>query len=409
MADRVRSEDRSVVLRPLRDFLHTEAAGGVALLLAAAVALVWANSPWQDAYVELWDTVLRIDIGDWELALDLRGWINEGLMTIFFLVVGLEIKRELVDGELREPRRAALPAIAAVGGMIVPAVLYLAVNAGGDGSSGWAIPMATDIAIAVGVVSLLGARIAPSLKIFLLTLAIADDVGAIAVIAIVFSEDLDVRSILIAAGLVIVLTFARRLHVQLAVVYVALGIALWLALHESGIHATIAGVIVGLMTPTRPVRRRDVIDAEEVDDQSVSVVEWLEHLLHPWTSFLIVPLFALANAGVPITGGALADAASSPVTYGIVLGLVIGKPIGIALFTWVAVRAGIGVLPTASTWRAIAGIGAVAGIGFTVSLFVTGLAFDDVGMQDEAKIGILAASLIAAVIGAVILSSAKRQ
>ena len=200
MADRVRSEDRSVVLRPLRDFLHTEAAGGVALLLAAAVALVWANSPWQEAYVELWDTVLPIDIGDWELALDLRGWINEGLMTIFFLVVGLEIKRELVDGELREPRRAALPAIAAVGGMIVPAALYLAVNAGGDGSSGWAIPMATDIAIAVGVVSLLGARIAPSLKIFLLTLAIADDVGAIAVIAIVFSEDLDVRSILIAAG-----------------------------------------------------------------------------------------------------------------------------------------------------------------------------------------------------------------
>ncbi len=330
-------------------------------------------------------------------------------MTIFFFVVGLEIKRELVDGELREPRRAALPAIAAIGGMIVPAALFLAVNAGGDGSSGWAIPMATDIAIAVGVVSLLGARVAPSLKIYLLTLAIADDVGAIVVIAVVFSDDLDPVAIGVAAAIVLALGFSRRLQVQLAVVYVVLGFALWLALHEAGLHATLAGVVLGLMTPTRPVRRTDVIDAEELPDQTVSVVEWLEHLLHPWTSFLIVPLFALANAGVPVTGGALADAMSSPVTYGIVLGLVIGKPVGIALFTWAAVRLGIGVLPSASTWRAIAGIGAVAGIGFTVSLFVTGLAFDEIALQDEAKIGILAASIIAAVVGSVILSSAKRQ
>ena len=419
----VRSDERSVVLSPLRDFLRTESAGGVFLLAAAVVALVWANSPWQDSYAELWETVLSIDLGGHELSLDLRGWINEGLMAIFFFVVGLEIKRELVDGELREPRRAALPAIAAIGGMIVPAFLFLAINAGGDASAGWAIPMATDIAIAVGVVSLLGARVAPSLKIFLLTLAIVDDVGAIVIIAIVYPGDLDVGAMVVAAALVGAAEAGRRMHVHAVLPYVALGLALWLALHESGIHATLTGVILGLLAPTRPFRQRDLIDADELTDlssveaahhtmvvarQSVSVVEWLEHLLHPWTSFVIVPLFALANAGVPITGGALSDALSSPLTYGIVIGLVVGKPVGITVFTWAAVRLGIGELPTAVTWRGIVGIGAVAGIGFTVSLFVTGLAFDDVALQDEAKIGILVASTIAAVAGSVILLGSDR-
>ena len=418
-----RSDDRSVVLTPLRDFLRTEAAGGVALLVAAAVALVWANSPWQDSYVELWDTVLSIELGDWGISLDLQEWINEGLMAIFFFVVGLEIKRELVDGDLREPRRAALPAIAAAGGMIVPALLFLAVNASGDGSSGWAIPMATDIAIAVGVVSLLGARVAPSLKVFLLTLAIVDDIGAIAVIAIVYPDDLDAGAIAVAAALVIVVIAARRLQVQSVLLITAVGAALWLALQESGIHATLTGVFLGLMTPSRPLRQHDLIDADELTDlssveaahrtmviarQSVSVVEWLEHVLHPWTSFVIVPLFALANAGVPVTGGALTDSLSSPITYGIVVGLVVGKPVGIVLFAWVAVRLGLGELPVGGSWRGIAGIGAVAGIGFTVSLFVTGLAFDDVALQDEAKIGILLASTIAAIVGSAVLRRRER-
>ena len=414
----------SVVLRPLRDFLHTEAAGGVVLLAAAVVALVWANSPWKESYADLWHTRLAIDLGGHVLDLDLREWINDGLMAIFFFVVGLEIKRELVDGELRDPRRAALPAIAAVGGMAVPGLLYASINAGGDGAAGWGIPVATDIAMAVGVLSLLGARIVPSLRLYLLALAIVDDIGAILIIAIFYSSDIDTTSLALAVVLVLVVGAARRAGVQRLIVYVLLGAGLWLALHESGVHATLTGVVLGLMAPTAPIRHHDLIDADELADvstveaarttvalarQSVSVVEWLEHLLHPWTSFVIVPLFALANAGVPVTSDALSAAASSPITYGVVLGLVVGKPIGIAGFTWLATRLRIAELPPGATWGGIVGVGALAGIGFTVSLFVTGLAFDDPVRQDEAKIGILAASTIAAVVGSLILSRVGRS
>ena len=345
MAQRVRSDERSVVLSPLRDFLRTESAGGVALLAAAAVALVWANSPWQDSYVELWETVLSIDLGGHELSLDLRGWINEGLMAIFFFVVGLEIKRELVDGELREPRRAALPAIAAVGGMIVPATavprhqrrwrrLFRVGDPDGDrhrhrrrrGQPA----RCTRRTVAQDLPPHAGdrrrrrrhRRSSPS------------SIPTISTPVRWWSPPPSSSPSRSPAGCT-----CNRFSS-----YVVLGLALWLALHESGIHATLTGVILGLMTPTRPMRRRDLIDADELTDlssveaahrtmvvarQSVSVVEWLEHLLHPWTSFVIVPLFALANAGVPITGGALSDALSSPLTYGIVIGLVVGKPVGI--------------------------------------------------------------------------------
>ncbi|HEU4839945.1 MAG TPA: Na+/H+ antiporter NhaA, partial [Ilumatobacteraceae bacterium] len=339
-----------------------------------------------------------------------------------FRVVGLEIKRELVEGELREPRRAALPVIAAIGGMVTPALIYVAFNAGGDGAAGWAIPVATDVAMAIGVVSLLGARIDPSLKLFLLALAIVDDIGAIAIIAIFYSDGIDVRA---AAGAVVVVgavVACRSLGVRSMVVYVALGATLWLAVHESGIHATIAGVVLGLLTPTRPLRRAELVDTAELTDlsdveqarrtvdrarDSVSVVEWLEHLLHPWTSFVIVPLFALANAGVPVSADALGDAVTSPITHGIVVGLVVGKLVGVSAFTWLAVRLGVGALPGTATWRGIVGIGGVAGIGFTVSVFVTGLAFDDRPLlQDDAKIAILAASSIAAVVGVAILRRA---
>jgi NhaA family Na+:H+ antiporter len=416
--DRPSSDDASVVLRPLRDFLHTEAAGGVVLLLGAVVAIVWANSPWKASYVELWQTHLAIDLGGHVLDLDLRDWVNDGLMAVFFFVVGLEIKRELVEGELREPRRAALPAIAALGGMAVPALIYLAFNAGGPGRDGWGIPVATDIAMAVGVLSLLGARVVPSLRLFLLALAIVDDIGAILIIAVFYTEDVDLVALAGAGVIVIVVGLARKAGIQQVPVYVALGAGLWLCLHDSGIHATLTGVVLGLMAPTRPVRHRDLIDADELDvstveqaratvttaRRSVSVVEWLEHLLHPWTSFVIVPLFALANAGVPVTSDALSAAVSSPITYGVVVGLVVGKLVGVTTFTWLATRLGIGDLPPGATWPGIIGIGALAGIGFTVSLFVTALAFDDVVRQDEAKIGILAASLIAAVLGSVLLS-----
>jgi Na+:H+ antiporter, NhaA family len=411
------------VIAPLREFLHTESAGGVILAVAALVALVWANSPWKDAYFDLWHTDLSISLGDHTLDLDLQEWVNEGLMAIFFFVVGLEIKRELVEGELRGAHRAVLPAVAALGGMVVPALIYLAINAGGDGADGWGIPMATDIAMAVGILSLLGRRVVPSLKLFLLALAIVDDIGAIAVIAIFYTDDIDYDSLLIAMGLVAALVVMRSLDVRTTLPPLAVGCGLWLALHESGVHATVAGVILGLMAPTRPHLQPELVDESALTDlssvaaaretatlarQSISVVEWLEHVLHPWSSFVIVPLFALANAGVTISTDALSDAVTSAVTLGALLGLVVGKLAGITAFTWLAARLGIGVLPEGATWRGIAGVAAVAGIGFTVSLFITGLAFDDPGLQDEAKVGILAAAIVAGALGAVVLAAPGR-
>ena len=411
-----------VLIAPLREFLHTESAGGVVLVVAALVALVWANSPWSDAYQDLWHTELAISLGERTLDLDLREWVNDGLMAIFFFVVGLEIKRELVEGELRGIRRAALPALAAIGGMAAPALIYVAVNAGGVGARGWGIPMATDIAMAVGIVALLGSRVHPSLKLFLLALAIVDDIGAITVIAIFYSGHIDAGSLLIAVGLVLVLVLVRLVGVRSTLIPLALGVGLWLALEESGVHATIAGVVLGLLAPTRPHIQRELVDVDVLTDissaraaretaslarQSVSVVEWLEHVLHPWTSFVIVPLFALANAGITLSATAVSDAATSRVAIGVLLGLVVGKLVGISALTWMAVRLNIGVLPEGATGRSIAGIAAVAGIGFTVSIFVTDLAFDDPAIQNEAKVAILAAAVVAGGIGALILSRAS--
>jgi NhaA family Na+:H+ antiporter len=403
---------------PVAEFLHLEAAGGIVLVIATVVALVWANSPWQDSYQTLWSTHLDIELGSRSLDLTLQEWVNDGLMAIFFFVVGLEIKRELVEGELNDPRRAALPAVAAVGGMVVPALIYLAITAGGDGAEGWGIPMATDIAMAAGVLSLLGSRIRPSLKLFLLALAIVDDIGAIAVIAVFYSEDIHLDALVVAAAIIVVVVVIRRLGVRPVPVYVGLGAGLWLALHEAGLHATIAGVVLGLMAPTRPIRRREDVSDEKLRDvstpetarettilarESISVVAWLEHLLHPWTSFVVVPVFALANAGVVLSASALSDAATSRVTYGVVVGLVVGKLVGISLFGWLAVRLRVGALPEGVGWPGIVGVAAVGGIGFTVSIFVTGLAFTDADLQDQAKIGILAATVLASALGAAVL------
>ena len=411
-------------IRPLGDFLHTESAGGVLLVIATVIALVWANSPWQTSYTDFWSTHVAISLGSHTLDLTLQDWINDGLMTLFFFVVGLEIKRELVEGELREPRRAALPAIAAAGGMIVPALIFLAITVGTSASRGWGIPVATDIAMAVGVVSLLGSRVAPSLKLFLLALAIVDDIGAILVIAIFYSHGIHLDALGVAALLVIAVVVARRIGVWYTPLYVVLGLALWLALHESGLHATIDGVILGLMAPTRPIRQREYVDADALTDistaataretatlarESVSVVEWLEQLLHPWTSFVIVPLFALANAGIPLGATAISDAFSSRVTYGVLVGLVVGKLVGITFFAWLAVRIGAGRLPDGVRRGQIVGVAALGGIGFTVSIFVTGLAFDDAQLIDQAKIGILAASIVAGALGALILTRVRRS
>ena len=338
-------------IRPLRDFLAAEAAGGAVLLVAAAVALVWANSPWKASYNDLWTTRLSIGLGDHVLALDLRHWVNEGLMTVFFFVVGLEIKRELVEGELRQPRQAALPAIAAVGGMVVPAVIYALINLDGAGSRGWAIPMSTDIAIAVGVLSLLGRRASPGLKLFVLAVAIVDDIGAIAVIAVFYG---------------------------------------------GGVSAAILGAVLGLLVPAR--RRRP---------GAASMAERLEHAFHPWSSFVVIPIFALANAGIGVSVSALRDAGSSSVSLGVVLGLVIGKFIGVLGASWLAIRVGIGTVPGDVRMRDLLGGAAVCGIGFTVSIFVAGLAFTDAHLIEQAKVGILAASVVSAVVGAAILWRAQ--
>jgi NhaA family Na+:H+ antiporter len=412
--------------RPIARFLHVEASGGVLLLLATVVALVWANSPWKAGYEALWTTELVVDLGGHAVTEDLRHWVNDALMAVFFFVVGMEIKRELVDGQLSSARDAALPAVAAVGGMVVPAALYAAINAGGDGAAGWGIPMATDIAFAVGVLALLGDRVPAQLKVLLLALAIVDDIGAIVVIAAFYTDDLEVRWALAALlGLAAVLVL-RRARVWYVPAYVLVGAATWLATFESGVHATIAGVVLGLLTPARPLLPEPDADriahqlsadhavtAAELRDvsfqvrESVSVAERLQDLLHPWTSYVVVPVFALANAGVELSGSGLRDAATSPVAVGIVVGLVAGKLAGVAGAVAIARRTGLA-LPGGVTGRHVGGMAGLAGIGFTVSLFITGLAFDDAAHQAEAKVGILAASVLAAAAGTLVLRGGGR-
>jgi NhaA family Na+:H+ antiporter len=412
--------------QPLVRFMNVEAAGGIVLVVATAVALVWANSPWSASYDSFWSTVIRVDVGSYSFEEDLGHVVNDLLMAVFFFVVGMEIKRELVAGELRDPRAVGLPAMAALGGMIVPAAIYLAVNAGGPGADGWGIPMATDIAFAVGVVALLGPRVPDGIRILLLTLAIVDDIGAIAVIAIFYSDGVDLGMLALAVVIVAAIVAVQRLDVVYAPVFVGLGLALWLAVYESGVHATIAGVALGLLTPARP--RQTVLEAEEVVDVlenradvgvddvrataaairgSVSACDRMIAALHPWTSFVIVPVFALANAGIPLTSGALTS--PSAVLVGVTAGLVVGKLVGVTAFSWLAVRLGLGRLPAGAGWSHVVGVGAVAGIGFTVSLFITGLAFeDDAALRSDAKIGVLVASILAAAAGAVLLARAAR-
>jgi NhaA family Na+:H+ antiporter len=433
------------VVRPLQRFADTEAAGGVVMLAMAIAALVWANSPFGDSYIELWETPISLHIGELiHLDLDLRGWVNDLAMAFFFFVVALEIKRELVRGELRDPRAAALPALAAVGGMIVPAAIYTLFNVGGAGADGWGIPMATDIAFAVGVLSLLGRRVPSSLVVFLLTLAIVDDLGAIVVIAVFYTSGLSFGWL--AAGIACVLgaVVLNRADVRSTVPYILLAMFCWLALHESGVHATLAAVAFGLVTPShaflRPShfgpRARDLVAQVEVaqaaearphdDDEEASEaqalndlitlsaesqppLDRLEHQLLPWTTFVIIPIFALANAGVRVGWDDLTSAFSEPVTLGVLFGLVVGKPVGIVLFSLIAVRLGIGKQPAGSTWPQIIGVGMLGGIGFTVALFVTELAFEPGTLADQAKIGILAASTIAGVAGYTYLRAVGRR
>ncbi len=412
-----------LVARPVREFLRIETAGSVLLLAAALIALVWANSPWAEGYDSFWHTDITLDLGILKLEDTLQHWVNDALMVIFFFVVGLEIKYELVRGDLRDPRTAALPIVAAVGGMVVPAGLYLLIIGGGEGSSGWGIPMATDIAFAVGVLGLLGRRIPPPARLFLLTLAIVDDIGAILVIAVFYTEDLNLTALAIAVALLGLMVVMRVLRVWTIWAYVIVGVLAWLATFESGVHATLAGVAIGLITPTTALLEGDVargyaqkalgdrkLDADEVHrlrfllSESVSIVERLQTRLHPVSSYVVLPVFALANAGVYLGGGVLGESFSSAIAIGITAGLVIGKPLGIVVFAFVAVRVGLGKLPERTTWPMMVGLGAVGGIGFTVSLFIAGLSFPgEELLTGEAKVGILIGSFLAAGVGVAFL------
>ena len=412
------------VIRPLRDFLATEAAGGVLLLTAAMAALVVANSPWKAGYRELWEARLELRLAGHVLGMDLRHWVNDGLMTLFFFVVGLEIKRELVEGELRDRRRAALPALAAVGGMVVPALMFTVVNLGGGGARGWGIPMATDIAMAVGGLAVVGSRVHPALKLFLLAVAIVDDIGAIVVIALFYSHGIDAVMLLGSSLLIGAVLMARRSGFHSVGVYGVLGLLLWFTTYRAGVHATIAGVILGLLAPTRAAVPPHLVDEAVLVDVStltaaaetvrmargsVSVVEWLEHRLHPWTSYLIVPLFAFANAGITLDRASLSAALSSRITFGVVLGLVVGKTVGIIAASWLAVRSRLATMPDGLRWGDLVGVAALAGMGFTVSLFVSGLAYADPHLQAEAKLGTLAATLLAALVGTAMLRRSARR
>ncbi len=431
------ASDRRVpraVVRPLRRFADTEAAGGVAMLVMAVVALVWANSMFGDSYVELWETLVSFHLGDLiHIDLSLRDWVNDLAMAFFFFVVALEIKREMVRGELRDPRAAALPALAALGGMIVPALIYTVFNVGGAGADGWGIPMATDIAFAVGVLSLLGRRVPSSLVVFLLTLAIVDDLGAIVVIAVFYTSNLSFGWLAIGIGCILGAVVLNRADVRSLVPYGLLAAFCWLALHESGVHATLAGVAFGLITPSHAFFRpplfgpharelvgrvenaqaaegggtddEEALEADALNElitlsaESQPPLDRLEHRLLPWTTFVVVPIFALANAGVRVGWDDLTSSFSRPVTLGVMLGLVVGKPVGIMLFSVLAVRLGLGRQPAGATWPQIFGVAMLGGIGFTVALFVTELAFEPGALADEAKIGILAASAIAGAAG----------
>ncbi len=423
-------------VQPFQRFMHTETSGAIVMLVAAVAALVWANSPWFHAQLTLWEYPLSIEFGHLaHVDLTMVEWVNDALMAIFFFLVGLEIKREMVHGELRDPKKAALPAIAALGGMITPALIYMLLNAGGDGFHGWGVPMATDIAFAVAVVALVGNRVPPAAKVFLLTLAIADDIGAILVIAIFYTSDLSLGWLAISLATLAVVEVCKRMHVRAMPVYIALALIAWFAFHETGVHATLAGVALGLMTPAWPfydpshfnedLRRTlagdpdyspdpgtditddvydfDALRLEEMDrlvTESQSPLDRLENGLHGWVAFVIVPLFAFANAGVRLSGDALDGILTNKVVLGIALGLIAGKTIGVFTFTFLGDRLGIGSLPNGVTYRHVLGLAITAGVGFTVALFVASLAFEPGSLfTDSAKIGILGGSLIAGIIG----------
>ncbi|EYC52955.1 sodium:proton antiporter [Hylemonella gracilis str. Niagara R] len=412
-------------------FLHIEAAGGAVLMLFTIAALVLSNSPWSDAFLGIWEKRIEFRIDEIEFGRSLRGWINDGLMTLFFFLVALELKREITLGEMRNPRMAALSVAAALGGMLAPAALYLAIQWGQPGQHGWGIVMATDTAFVIACLALLGTRIPHSLRVFMLFLAIVDDIGAILVVAIGYSHHLDWRMLALAALFIGVLRILASIGIRSLPIYVFVGVATWFAIDASGLHATVTGVILGLMTPARrwvsdsrlysilnqviahPANsqgsgdtrdRKTLQTAETAARESLSPVERLEMTLHPWVNFCIMPIFALANAGLDLSWWN----AGQPVAVAVFLGFTVGKPTGILLFSWLALRTGLAVRPPDLNWRAMAGGSLLAGIGFTMALFIASLALDG-ALMESAKIGIFMASLFSAAAGLALLFQMPRQ
>ena len=417
-----------VVTNPVQRFMHVEAASGLVLLALTALALYLANSRFAEAFLAVWETPISLAWGEHKLKLSALHWINDGLMMIFFFVVGLEVKREIVSGELRELRNAVLPLAGALGGMLAPAAIYFVLQWQQPGQRGWGIPMATDIAFVVGCMAVLGRRVPHALRIMMLTLAIADDIGAIFVIALGYTDHVHLGALGSAAVAIGGVWLAARLGVRSILVYVLLGAIIWFFFHESGVHATIGGVILGLMTPARaylPTGRlghlldwaKEHLDGNDEDEDPVATVrqvqqaaretvpisDYLEQTLHPWVGFVIMPVFALANAGVPVSVSDM----RSPVAIAVIAGLVLGKPLGILLFSWLSVRCGLAQLPAGVSWPTLTGAACLGGIGFTMALFLAGLALEE-PLLSSAKIGILAASAISAALGTFLLVVTSR-
>jgi NhaA family Na+:H+ antiporter len=421
-------------VRPLQQFFRLEASGGLVLLCATVAALIWANAAGA-AYEDFWTTQVTVTVGDFTVEETVRDLVNDGLMAIFFLVIGLEVKRELAVGELSDLKAALLPVVAALGGMAVPALVFLAVIGGGEGGDGWGIPMATDVAFALGALAALGRRVPTGLVAFLLGVAVIDDVGAIVVIAIWYTDSLALGWLAAAICALVAMAALRRVDVRSMIPYVALGVTAWFCTLESGVHPTIAAVAIGLMTPVRPFQDPATVSAEAVrtaeetadepDDPDADAGRWrrlawlskeaispltrIEHSLHEWSSFVVLPIFALANAGIPLDADSLEAATETRIALAVALGLVIGKTVGLTAGVALAVGLGVGRLPAGVRWAHILGVGALAGIGFTVSLFVAGLAYSDVAALDAAKIGVLGGSLVAAAIGLSALLTVSRR
>ena len=416
------------LFRPVERFLHVEAASGIVLLACGIVALVWANSPWADSYESVWHAAITFRIGPYGTTNSVQFWINDGLMVVFFFVVGLEIRREIHQGELSHVKRAVLPVAAALGGMLMPALVFLTFNRGRHSQSGWGVPMATDIAFAVGVLALLGKRVPAALRVLLLALAIIDDIGAIVIIAVFYSSGTSFEGFALSAAGIAGVFLLQGLGARRALAYVVPGFVIWLGCLLAGVHPAIAGVILGLLTPVKPWfaaggflrairhavdefrgqserehhREEDLLgplgEVKKAHREAVAPVVSLQALLHPWVAFAVMPIFALANAGVNLRGARLRDVALDPVLLGIVLGLVIGKPVGVIAMSYLAVRLRIATFPRAVTWRGLGVVGCVAGIGFTMAIFIAGLAFAEPRTLGIAKLGVLVGSALSGAI-----------